>query len=464
MADVIASIVALLLGVSFSVAISQRVTPSERPSIYLGWAMHVMFGLLNVLLTYFYYGDGDMTSYVKHAQGASAVIRQDPAAWVLPYLHHALVPFSERLPFVPPGNHAPTQTVFMFVAFHQVAFGATIYGINLFVGAFSFLSKGALYLVFREVFPARYRQRIAIGLMAVPSVALWSGCLTKEGVIWMTAGWVVWGYYQAFHKKKRGIGLTVMVFAAIPVALVKAYILFPMLVGFGVWSYWSSQSHERRANRVSGLGPIVLILRTSIVFVVMVTGVLGLGRLFPRYALENFAGEAEHLQEIGSTAAGGSGYSLTVGSGIAGQVAAAPIAMFTAMFRPLLIEARSPIAAANALETTLLLFAVLFIVQRRRFRLVGLIRGSPPLMFCLVYVALFSVAVGLTTTNLGTLSRYRMPMVPYMGVMIAVLLPMKAKGGSPLRRRAAQKAQRQPEPQPSLQVVSLHEHRAKAGN
>jgi hypothetical protein len=57
-----------------------------------------------------------------------------------------------------------------------------------------------------------------------------------------------------------------------------------------------------------------------------------------------------------------------------------------------------------------------------------------------------------------------MPMVPYMGVMIAVLLPMKAKGGSPLRRRAAQKAQRQPEPQPSLQVVSLHEHRAKAGN
>lgn len=461
MADVIASIVSLLLGVSFSVAVSRRVTPSERPPIYVGWAMHVMFGLLNVLLTYFYYGDGDMTSYIKHAQGASDVIRQDPAAWAGPYLRHAFFPFSERLPYYPPGHHGPTQAVFVFVAFHQVVFGATIYGINLFVGAFSFLSKAALYLVFRETFPERYRTRIALGLMAIPSTALWSGCLMKEGIIWMTAGWVVWGYYQAFHKKKWALGITVMVLAAIPVALIKAYILFPMIVGFGVWSYWKSDSHERRARRAAGVGPIVLIFRTSIVFAVMIVGVLGLGKLFPRYALENFAGEAEEMQEIGTTADGGSNYSLAAGTGVVGQVAAAPIAMFTAMFRPLLIEARSPIAAANSMETTLVLFAVLWIIQRRKFRLVGLIRGSPPLMFCLVYVALFSVAVGLTTTNLGTLSRYRMPMVPYMGVMIAVLLPMKTKAAA-RRVRIQRPSRRQTEP--SRQVVSLLDHRARTGS
>ncbi len=458
MADVIASMVALMFGLSFAVAISRRVTPSERPPIYLGWAMHVVFGMLSVVLTYYYYGDGDMTSYIKHARGVSDIIRQDPGTWAMPYLRHAILPFSERLPFLPPGNHGPTQAVFMFAAFHQVVFGVTIYGISLFVGAFSFLSKGALYLVFREVFPVRYRQRIAIGLMSLPSTALWSGCLMKEGIIWMTAGWVVWGYYQAFHKQKRALGITVMVLAAVPVALIKAYILFPMVVGFGVWSYWKSDSHERRVKRSAAVGPFVLMIRTTIVFVVMMVGVIGLGKLFPRYALENFAGEAEEMQEIGTTVDGGSSFSLAAGSGVAGQVAAAPIAMFTAMFRPLLIEARSPVAAANSLETTLLLFAVLWIVQRRKFRLVGLIRGSPPLMFCIVYVALFSVAVGLTTTNLGTLSRYRMPMLPYMGVLIAVLLPMKSKVPPQLRRKAPRVRRSSPS---ARQVVSLREHRAQ---
>lgn len=458
MADVIASMVALMFGLSFAVAISRRVTPSERPPIYLGWAMHVVFGMLSVVLTYYYYGDGDMMSYITYAQGISDTIRQDPAAWTVPYIRHALSPFSGRVPYLPPGHHGPTQAVFVFVGLHQVVFGKTIYGISLFVGAFSFLSKGAVYLVFREVFPARFRPRIALGLMSFPSAALWSGCLMKEGIVWMTVGWVLWGYYQAFHKKKWAIGLPVMVLAAVPVALIKAYVLFPMLVGFGVWSYWTSDSHERRVKRASGVGPMVLIFRTTVVFAVMIVGVLGLGKLFPRYALENFAGEAETMQELGSTVDGGSNYSLAAGSGFAGQLAAAPIAMFTALFRPLIIEARSPIAAANAMETTLILLAVLVIIQRRKFRLVGVIRGSPPLMFCLVYVALFAVAVGLTTTNLGTLSRYRMPMVPYMGVLIAVLLPMKSKVPQG-RRRPVRKPVRQPHP--SRQVVSLREHRAQ---
>ena len=455
MSDLIATVISLTVGVAFAVAIARRVSSNERAPIYIGYSMHVAFGLLNVVLTYYYYGGGDMTSYIRHAVGMSDVIRQDPGTWAWPYFKHAFLPFSERLPYTAPGSHGPTQAVFVFVAFHQVLFGKTIYGINFFVGAFSFLSKGAVYLVFRELFPARYRQRIAFGILALPSTALWSGSLMKEGLVWMTVGWVLWGYYQAMHKGRRSVGFPVMVLAAIPVAMIKAYVLFPMVIGFAIWTYWKSVSRQRRVQQ-SSARPLILLIRAALVFSLMTAGLLGLGRLFPRYDVANLTDEAAEMQEIGSTVEGGSNFNLAANSGFVGQLAAAPVAMFTAIYRPLLVEARSPVAAANSLETTLLLLLTLWVIQKRGLRLIGLIRGSPPLMFCLIYITLFSVAVGLTTTNLGTLSRYRMPMMPYLGVMMAVLVPMRVKAAE--TPRVVRKRRR---PRGGAQVVSLRERRTE---
>jgi hypothetical protein len=37
-------------------------------------------------------------------------------------------------------------------------------------------------------------------------------------------------------------------------------------------------------------------------------------------------------------------------------------------------------------------------------------------------VLLFGMAVGLTTTNLGTLSRYRMPLVPFFAALLVLFM------------------------------------------
>jgi hypothetical protein len=46
--------------------------------------------------------------------------------------------------------------------------------------------------------------------------------------------------------------------------------------------------------------------------------------------------------------------------------------------------------------------------------------SSSPLMFCAAFTLTLGVAVGLATTNLGTLSRYRMPLVPFFVAMVLV--------------------------------------------
>lgn len=52
---------------------------------------------------------------------------------------------------------------------------------------------------------------------------------------------------------------------------------------------------------------------------------------------------------------------------------------------------------------------------------------NPFLSMCAGFTATFGVVVGLATTNLGTLSRYRAPMVPFfVGMLLVVHVLQKA--------------------------------------
>jgi len=95
------------------------------------------------------------------------------------------------------------------------------------------------------------------------------------------------------------------------------------------------------------------------------------------------------------------------------------VALFTALFRPLLLEARSLTTAINAVETTLVILVILrsWVIAGPR-RLWRLVMRSPALAFCLVYTLGLALGVGLGTTNLGTLSRYRMPLMPFFAVVL----------------------------------------------
>src|SRR5690606_34796627 len=146
--------------------------------------------------------------------------------------------------------------------------------------------------------------------------------------------------------------------------------------------------------------------------VVGVGAMIGLGQIFPQYSLDSLAEETANLQYQGERIQGGSSYSMGDGSttSLAGQLAFAPLAVSASLFRPFIFEAHNAVAAINALETTVVLFLwvrILWILGARgAWRA---LRASPPLMFCVVFVLLFGLGVGLATTNLGTLSRYRVP-------------------------------------------------------
>ena len=97
---------------------------------------------------------------------------------------------------------------------------------------------------------------------------------------------------------------------------------------------------------------------------------------------------------------------------------------------------------ANALETTALtlLFArILFTRNLGNVR--RQIADDPFLVFCLVFVVAFGIAVGLASTNLGTLSRYRCPLLPFFVLLLLVLgRPLSARSPASTLRGAPETA------------------------
>jgi hypothetical protein len=209
--------------------------------------------------------------------------------------------------------------------------------------------------------------------------------------------------------------------------MVKPYILLAFVTAAGVWLYWGVALRTRGAENV--VRPVYFAIAAA----ATVGGELALGELFPRFSVEGLGEEAARLQGVGQDISGGSNYLIGDESQrtLQGQLAFAPIALVTAFFRPFPFEVNNGLSAVASAETSLLLFFLVRTVIRTSWRAAWrTVRASPLLMFCLTFAVVLGIGVGLGTTNMGTLSRYRSPLLPYLALIVAVL-------SAPLRRRAA---------------------------
>ena len=144
------------------------------------------------------------------------------------------------------------------------------------------------------------------------------------------------------------------------------------------------------------------------------------------------------MQEVGARTEGGSNYAIgnPEETSLLGQLVFTPVALLTSLFRPFLFEAHNVVAAINGLEMTVVLWLWIRIVWIHGLR--GswrLLRRSPVLVFCVAFVVLFGLGVGLATTNLGTLSRYRVPMMPLYLLILAMLWPGKDGSQSDTKKK-----------------------------
>ncbi|QED28705.1 hypothetical protein FRD01_15975 [Microvenator marinus] len=382
---------------------------------------HIFFSVAQVIYHLHIYGGGDMLLYHAVGEYISRLISEDPR--LIPDLFDLIGKGRNNQFAWIQGAGTSTGVMFGLSALVSLFVGDSILSKCLVFSLASFVGKLALYFGLKTQLSPRYHPRAMVAALLIPSVVFWSSGIIKESVAMTGLGFMFYGLSSLIrHRKPNPYFLVFLSIGMLLTFITKSYVLVVICIaGLG----WFLADHFNRNARLT-LRLWHLVLISSVAVLAM----LGMGRLFPEYSLEEVAQETATLQEAYRRQEGGSSFQVQAVSkeqGIRGQIANLPIAIVSTLFRPFFFESRNPAMFVNSLETTLILWLLLLTLHRRGVRpTFQTIISNPFLLFCFGYVLIFAVALGLAATNLGTLSRYRIPMVPLFWVLVLLLVPIKS--------------------------------------
>jgi hypothetical protein len=96
--------------------------------------------------------------------------------------------------------------------------------------------------------------------------------------------------------------------------------------------------------------------------------------------------------------------------------------MVATLFRPFPWEISSAIVLLSAIESLFFLFVTVVLMYKKGFfNFFRKAFAHPVFLMCIVFSLIFAAAVGSSATNFGSISRYKIPCLPFYLVMILVM-------------------------------------------
>jgi hypothetical protein len=277
----------------------------------------------------------------------------------------------------------------------------------------SFLSAWYLFLVLIRIYPAR-RRLLAICLLFIPTVVFWGSGIFRDTLVLCGINILMGVAFNYVHYKKIRWWELILAFVSLYVIYnIKEYVIACLIPFFGILLLNHLVSgFQSLMLRIMVVVPLVLIIG-GLSFYILNTAI---GE-DSKYSLDNIAETARiTAYDIGfyTGASAGSGYDLGELDGtFSGMVRLAPAGINVALFRPYLWEIRNPLMLLSALESLIFFGLTIYLLIISRFRIFKNIFNSSIASSMLVYALIFAFAVGVSTYNFGTLSRYRIPVLPF---------------------------------------------------
>ena len=289
--------------------------------------------------------------------------------------------------------------------------------------ALSFIGIWKLYVVFTKLYP-RLSKQLAYAILFIPSVIFWGSGFMKDTITLSCMGWVTHFFYTIFYENKKIIANSVfaLIFLYI-IYIIKSYIVMAFLPAILLWGV-GLLSYKIKDTR------LILFVRYFL-YASAIGGILLVGgkleaEMFGEYNIENVASKSfvtrDYLFRI-SNEQDGSGYTLgDFDPTLLGMLEQAPAGVNVTLFRPYLWEARKPIVMISALESLFfLIFTIVVIFRNNPLRVVQRVLSDETLQFCLIFTLVFAFAVGISTSNFGSLVRYKIPCLPFFTAFLIIL-------------------------------------------
>ena len=329
MNDILPTLLVSVAGAMLVAASSVGFSRRERKWVTVSFFMHVGFACAQVPLTQSFFGSGDMFLYFNYGEILARMMERDPIH-VVPEVTALLLHDRPHLPLVIIGAGTGTGTMSALAAWAFYLLGPSKYAASVTFAMLSLWGKIGMYRVFRANVDPAFRWPLAIAALFVPSFVFWSSGMIKEAVVVAGLGWSFFGLHLWIREGRPAAGWALMIAGAVPMLLIKPYILFPLILAGGSWYYWARSLKHGRVR----IRPVHFVLAAAL----GVGGIVVLGQYFPEYALDNFTARSSDLQQLGRRGGSAFGPGGEAPTTLVGQFAYVPAALLTSLFRPFLFE------------------------------------------------------------------------------------------------------------------------------
>ncbi|WP_192821701.1 hypothetical protein [Rufibacter sp. LB8] len=307
--------------------------------------------------------------------------------------------------------------VFNIISFNSFLPNALFFCTIAFIGLWNFF----IFIIQEFKIPLK---AAALSTLYIPSVLVWGSGIFKDTITFTALLWLfMCGYYVFIKRRKIIINIIAIIICTILIYSIKSYIIAAFIPFFIIFVVNSNKNQIKNP-----------LIRTLSIPLMLIIGIGSMSLflkyaddLFGRYSVDSVLETASMTAYYINEQKAGSTYTLNVDfSSPAGIVAAIPLAINITLFRPYPWEYLNPFILFASIESMLFLyFTIKLLFKKGLTKSFGIIWNNPIIHFCLLFSLTFAFMVGVSSANFGSLVRYKIPIMPFYLLFLAVLYKEK---------------------------------------
>ncbi len=290
----------------------------------------------------------------------------------------------------------------------------------------SFVGIWKLYKVFVQEFP-ELKKEMAISFLFIPSVFFWGSGLLKDTFTLSALGFFFASLYTlVVRKEKIWLSIFTIVVSAFVITSIKPYIMVGLIPALIIWivQFTVGKINIKTVRAIAI--PFVFVVGVGCAYLLMML----MGESLAEYQVDSILEKAKVTQrDLKSDYYQGNSFDIgDFEANVPSIMKKFPIATFSAIFRPLIVESNNFVMFFSGFENLILLiFAIRVLVLVRVFGIFKYFFSHHMLTFSLFFSLFFAFSVGLSTSNFGSLVRYKIPSIPYFVASLYIIQFLKLK-------------------------------------
>ncbi len=402
-----------------------------QAGIFFKIGLGIAFGLIYV----FYYGGGDTTAYYASSVPLARLFWESPSDYFELMIRN---PFPEGylqewrvyssnifsaetgIPYSSFLSDPKTFMVCKLISPLLIITGESYFASTILLSTLMYYPIWKLFLIFDNQFKG-ITFKLAIAFLFIPSVAFWGSGIMKDTFTYSATLLFVVAVFSILKYHQKWKQVMILLFASFIIISIKPYIFIILLPSTGLWIYANS------SNNISS--PIIKFIALPFLFVVFMGGSLlllnSLGASMDKFALDKAIETTVITQDdfLNNKSYGDNKFDIgELDGSVSNLLSKFPIATFSGLYRPSMIEVRNIVSLISAVENLFLMYLFsrfLFTVGMKK--VYKIIKENSLLLFCLIFTLLFAFMIGVTTPNFGALVRFKIPLIPFYVALLFIL-------------------------------------------